>query len=98
MSDAPKVGDVWTHPYLRARETLPGETEGRKPRPVLLAFLLHLTDDQEQALLFAITSQPPRSGQPAIKVHEIEKRRANLDHTLAPWIGGGQSAGWTRSV
>lgn len=86
MTDRPKAGDIWNYPYLWARENLRGETEGRKPRPCLLAFLLHLSEGQETALLLAITSQPPHPGQPAIEVPAIEKRRAGLDHDITLWI------------
>jgi len=86
MTDQPKVGDVWQYPYLWARQDARGETEGRKSRPCLLAFLLNLSDGEDQVFLLAITSQPPQDGQMAIEVPEIEKQRANLDRHIKLWI------------
>ena len=36
MNDAPRLGDVWSYPFLWKREERRGETEGHKHRPCAL--------------------------------------------------------------
>lgn len=81
-----KVGDVWRYPYLWARQSRDGETEGRKNRPCAVAFLIKREEGQEFALLLAITSKAPSNTAYAIEVPEIEKRRAKLDHSIPLWV------------
>ncbi len=80
------VGDVWNYPYLWARQSKDGETSGRKNRPCAMAFLIKRSDGLEYVLLLAITSKEPRQNISAIEIPDIEKHRANLDHSLRLWI------------
>ena len=83
---APKVGDVWSYPYLWSREARAGETAGRKPRPCALILLLQQQDGRTGVVLLAITSQAPRDGVAAVAVPAIERRRAELDTDRPLWV------------
>jgi hypothetical protein len=80
------AGDVWDYPYLWARQSKDGETSGRKNRPCAMAFLIKRSDGLEHVLLLAITSKKPHKNTNAIEIPDIEKHRANLDHSLRLWI------------
>lgn len=84
--DPPAVGDVWSYPYLWARQARDGEIEGRKARPCALILLLRQDDDRTVVVLLAITSQRPRDGEAAVEVPEIERRRAGLDLDRPLWV------------
>ncbi|WP_179381799.1 hypothetical protein [Jannaschia marina] len=84
--DPPAVGDVWSYPYLWARQAKSGETEGRKTRPCALILLLRQDDGRTLVVLLAITTQPPLPGQTAIEVPQIERRRAGLDVDRPLWV------------
>ena len=88
---APEVGDVWSYPYLWARQHADGETEGRKARPCALILLLRQEDEMggkaaTLVVLLAITTQPPRDGVAAVEVPLIERRRAGLDADRPLWV------------
>lgn len=84
-AQSPALGDVWRYPFLWSREATRGETGGRKSRPVALALLTQNTDGEQVALMVPITTVP-QSGQFALEVPEIEKRRAGLDLHLSMWV------------
>lgn len=78
MAD-PKAGDVWRYAYLWRWQDRRGETAGRKPRPV--AVVAVLVDKQKSTNLFLlpITGSAPDSRRLALKIPDIERRRAGLD-------------------
>lgn len=78
-------GSVIAYPYLWARESARGETEGRKVRPVAVAVRLPRASG-DALLLLPITTRPPRPGQIAIEIPDMEKRRAGLDVDIRSWI------------
>lgn len=80
------LGDVWIYPFLWSREASRGETGGRKDRPVSLLLLTRTAEDEVEALLVPITSQPSESRTFAIEVPEIEKKRAGLDPQIRLWV------------
>ena len=84
--DPPAVGDVWSYPYLWARQARGGETEGRKTRPCALILLLRQDDGRTLVVLLAITTQQPLPGQAAVEVPQIERRRAGLDVDRPLWV------------
>ena len=86
MTDPPRAGDMLRHPYLWARQSTEGETEGRKLRPCAVILALHIRNGQTELRLCAITTQPPQRNTNAVEVPEIEKRRAGLDGSIPLWV------------
>lgn len=86
MTDTPRAGDVLRYPYLWARQSTKGETEGRKLRPCAVILALQADNGQTELRLCAVTTQPPQKGTHAVEVPEIEKRRAGLDGGLPIWV------------
>ena len=84
--DALQSGVVINYPYLWSRESQRGETEGRKPRPSVVAIRAPREGKPDLVLLFPITSKEPVAGCLAAEIPEIEKRCAGLDNTLRLWI------------
>lgn len=76
-----KSGVVLLYPFLWSREQVQGEESGRKERPVAVAFNLG-----RRIGLVPITSKAPRTGDHALEVPEIEKRRAGLDVAIRLWV------------
>jgi hypothetical protein len=73
------------YPYLWARESGKGETEGRKNRPVAVGVRIPRPDG-DLALFFPITTKQPDKARFATEIPSIEKRRAGLDADLRLWI------------
>lgn len=86
MTDIVRPGEVWKYPYLWSREAQAGETEGRKKRPVAVAFLIRRSDGLDHALMLAITTKEPEKGRLSLEVPETEKQRAGLAVSLRQWI------------
>lgn len=80
------TGAVFRYPYLWKREADRGETEGRKDRPVAVAFRIGRIDGLETIVVIPITSKMPEAGRNAIEIPEIEKRRAGLNPDMRLWI------------
>jgi hypothetical protein len=80
-----RTGCVIRYPYLWARESSAGETEGRKPRPTVVGLRLKRGRD-DCLILLPITSQPPLPGRDSIEIPDTEKRRAGLDTDKRLWI------------
>lgn len=81
-----RTGSVIRFPYLWVREAEPGETEGRKLRPVAVGVRIARPKGEDLLLLFPITSQPPVPDRFATEIPETEKRRAGLDVAMRLWI------------
>ena len=79
--DELKTGTVLRYSFLWSREHQRGEEEGRKPRPVAVAFNIG-----SKIGLVPITTQPPASGEAGIEIPEAEKSRAGLDIGLRLWV------------
>ena len=80
-------GAVFTYPYLWKWQFERNETEGRKDRPVCVLLAVVAEQDGLTHLgLLAISSQPPRHGQKAVVIPEMECRRAGLDEWKQGWI------------
>lgn len=73
-------------PYLWVRESLRGETEGRKSRPVAVGVRMAKPQGNDVLLLFPITSKAPEKGRFAVEIPEMEKRRAGLDGDMRLWL------------
>lgn len=82
-----KHGTVIEYPYLWKWQAERHETEGRKDRPVcVLSAIVNAADGCTHLALFAISSQPPRSGQRAIEIPQTECRRAGLSDWKGGWV------------
>jgi hypothetical protein len=75
-------GAVIQFQFLWGHEALRGETEGRKPRPVVVGFRLN----DSLLLMFPITTKQPQSDRFFREIPETEKRRAGLSPELRSWI------------
>ncbi len=75
-------GAVIRYPFLGKRESLGGETEGRKTRPTVVGF--HLEDGL--LLPFPISTRPLESERFCREVPDTEKRLAGLDFDRRSWI------------
>lgn len=82
----PAIGDVWRYPYLWNWQAERGETEGRKPRPTLLAAVVPVSDDTTRLYLLPITGTPPTDDRDALEIPAMEIRRANLTEHKRLWI------------
>jgi hypothetical protein len=80
-----KSGSVIWYPYLWKRQSLQGETEGRKSRPTVVAVRIP-RDGGDLVLLFAITTSRPDDGRWAIEVPETERQRSGLDAAIRQWL------------
>ncbi|SJM33198.1 conserved hypothetical protein [Mesorhizobium delmotii] len=74
----PDHGQIILYSYLWAREYDRGEESGRKARPTCVMLIVAGKNGRQKALLFPITSRPPRSGARCVEIPETEARRANL--------------------
>ncbi|MEQ8399304.1 hypothetical protein [Thalassobaculum sp.] len=85
--DLLRPGTVFHYPYLWRWQATRGETEGRKDRPVcVLAAVVGPADGLTHLVLLAISSQPPRAGQQALEIPEMECRRAGLGEWTRGWV------------
>jgi hypothetical protein len=80
-----QTGSVVEYQYLWRREAAGGEVEGRKRRPVAVAFRVP-SGDAEIVYLMPITTKQPEPGVIAAEIPQIEKRRAGLNADLRQWI------------
>ena len=91
MSREFRPGEIVLYPYLWKRQHAQGETEGRKDPPVCVVVAVRGQQDNLTSLaLLAISSQPPIAEQPALKVPEIECRRAGLSEFRRAWVSIGE--------
>ena len=85
--DSGPQGAVLRYPYLWLSQSRAGEDSGRKERPVCLVLRVR---DEKAALpplpRLAISSQPPASGQAALEIPDIDRRRAGLTAYPRAWI------------
>lgn len=81
-----RSASVIRYPYLWARESDRGETEGRKQRPVAVAFRLVRDKGGDGLILLAITSQKPAQGRACVEIPASERLRAGLDRDKRLWI------------
>ncbi|MBI3759697.1 MAG: hypothetical protein HY269_08090 [Deltaproteobacteria bacterium] len=81
-----RTGAVIRFPYLWARETAHGETEGRKFRPAAVGVRIPKPKGEDVLVLFPITSQEPARERFSAEIPDMEKRRAGLDGTIRLWI------------
>ena len=79
-------GDVWHYPYLWRWQENRGEAEGRKTRPCVLAVKVVAAGEMTRLFLLAITSKSPDTATAALRIPDIEKRRAGLASDLELWI------------
>ena len=80
------TGAVIEYPYLWRLQHEPGESEGRKTRPVCVMISVRGRDGFTHLALLAISSRPPGGNQTALEVPEIECRRAGLSEWKRAWI------------
>lgn len=85
-----RPGTVIAYPYLWRWQSDRGETAGRKDRPVCVVVAVHGRDALTHLALLAISSRPPSSGQVAIEVPEIERKRAGLSDFHEAWVTIGE--------
>ncbi len=86
MSDWPTEGDIWSYPYLWARQASKGETEGRKVRPSAVAIIVEVRDGKHEIVFLAVTSQAPEPARFSVEIPDTEKRRAGQDGDKELWI------------
>jgi hypothetical protein len=80
-----QTGSVVEYQYLWRREADAGEVEGRKRRPVAVAFRVPGIETDTLYLMPITTRQPDRDAS-AVEIPQIEKKRAGLDPELRQWI------------
>lgn len=80
-----QTASVIRYPYLWARESNRGETEGRKDRPVAVGVRMPRADG-DLLLLLPITTKEPESNRFVSEIPLIEKRRTGLDPDIRLWI------------
>ena len=80
-----QTASVIRYPYLWARESNRGETEGRKDRPVAVGVRVPRADG-DLLLLLPITTKEPQSNRFVSEIPLIEKRRTGLDPDIRLWI------------
>lgn len=85
MADIPGNGSVLRYPYLWTWQRDKGETEGRKNRPVCMVLAIP-KGTQTNLILLAISGTPPRSGQTALEIPQLECRRAGIRDWKDAWI------------
>ncbi len=86
-TDIPPRGTVFEYPYRWAREVAEGASpDGRKVRTVCLVLAVAVSAKRHVLYLLAISSKPPRDGQVAVAVPDIERRRAGLTRSPAAWV------------
>lgn len=84
--DHVQTASVIRYPFLWHREFEQGETEGRKPRPTVVAVRLVRPSGEDVLVLLPITSKPPSPGRKAVEIPKKEKRMAGLQADLRLWI------------
>jgi hypothetical protein len=76
---APEPGSIIIYPYLWARESRRGETEGRKYRPACVALHFKKPGSNEDMLaLFALTTKSPGPSDHVLELPELERRHLKL--------------------
>jgi hypothetical protein len=87
VASAYSAGDVIVYPYRWAGERSQARAvDGAKDRPCCLVLTTIDKNGREIILLAAISSKPPRGDQAAIKVPDIERRRAGIDRYPDAWV------------
>lgn len=80
-------GDIIHYPYRWADEAAASRTpDGAKDRPCCVVIAHARANGQTELYLAAISSKPPLESQVAIKVPEIERRRAGLSKYDQAWV------------
>lgn len=82
----PVAGDIWRYPYLWVWQSERGETEGRKPRPTVLAAVVPVQTDVTHLYFLPLTATPPDEGREHLEVPAIELRRAGLTDYKRVWV------------
>lgn len=80
-----QTGVVISYPFLWVREAEKGETEGRKPRPAVVALRL-ARPGGDAVVLLPITTQTPARDRTVMEVPDTEKQRAGLEIATRCWI------------
>ena len=81
----PANGSVIRYPYLWKWQEARGESEGRKSRPVCLVLSI-AKGDKTHLVLLAVSGTPPMTGQSAIEVPQLERKRAGLRDWKDAWV------------
>ena len=77
-----RPGDVLEYHYLWQREAGVGEESGRKFRPTCV--VVTIVGNPTKLFLYPLTTRPPSPDQTALKIPDIERKRAGLDETC--WL------------
>ncbi len=87
MANGFVAGDVILYPYRWVEEAVAGRSvDGAKDRPCCLVVTTTNARGQQIIFLAPISSKPPRAGQLALLVPELERQRAGLDRHAEAWI------------
>jgi hypothetical protein len=82
-----RSGQLIRYPYLWARQRDVGETEGRKHRPCCLVVPRpNPASGRTVLFLLPVSTLAPGSGQRAVEIPEIERRRAGLVSWKSGWV------------
>ncbi|OUS06224.1 hypothetical protein A9Q96_09550 [Rhodobacterales bacterium 52_120_T64] len=82
----PNTGDLWEYPYLWVHQDERGETEGRKPRPVVFTAVVKASPTKTYLYILPITGTEPDTARDYLEVPPMEVRRAGLDSNKKLWI------------
>lgn len=87
MSDRFAPGDIVVYPYRWLDEARTGRSpDGAKDRPCCVVVTVIDARGEPTILPAPISSKPPRTGQAALPVPDIERRRAGLTRHKDAWV------------
>lgn len=91
MSKPFEAGDLIIYPYRWLEEARAGRSpDGAKERPCCVVISVTNTRGEPLILLAPISSKPPRPGQTALEIPDIERRRAGLTTYDSGWVYVGE--------
>lgn len=85
-ADLLKHGTIFYYDYVFKWQVELGRKEGEKDRPVCVLSVIKSSDGLTHVGLLAVSATPPKSGQVAIELPQIECRRAGLKEWKGGWI------------
>jgi hypothetical protein len=85
-ADLLKHGSIFYYDYVFKWQVELGRKEGEKNRPVCVLSVIKSADGLTHVGLLAVSATPPKSGQVAIELPQIECRRASLKEWKGGWI------------
>jgi len=80
-------GSIVKYPYLWRWQAEQGREHGEKDRPVCLAITMpDARRNITHLVILAISGTPPKAGQIALEIPDLERRRAGLSSSKRGWV------------